>query len=153
MLATGDATGLSAEFPFQSRTSLLTVTTEARNPRLGNGVLLLLHLPMNIDEIDGIAFATQLNRQELETVTRAHFLGCWHWREDGLHFVTFLPNVIHVDRGSLLNVVMCSTARAKWVAETFYGDDWDANREDDEPLATPAALDFMSLLFRDLDEA
>ena len=115
-------------------------------------MLLLLHLPMHIGETDGIAFATELNRRELERADALHFLGCWHWRDDGLHFVTFLPNAIHVARGSLLNVVMCSAARAKWVAETFYGDDWDANREDEEPLATPAALDLMSPLFRDVDQ-
>ena len=32
VLATGDETGFSAEFPLQSRTSLLTVTTELENP-------------------------------------------------------------------------------------------------------------------------
>jgi hypothetical protein len=153
VLATGSETGISAEFPFQSRTSLLTVTTEARNPQLGNGALLLLHLPMTIDEADGIAFATDLNRRELESLTRAHFLGSWHWRDDGLHFVTFLPSVLYLGRGSLLNLVMAAAGRAKWVAETFYGDDWEANvGEDDAPLATPAALDLTSLLFREIDE-
>jgi hypothetical protein len=53
VLATGDAKGLSAEFPFQSCTSLLTVTTEVSNPQLGNGALLVLRLPMNVAEDEG----------------------------------------------------------------------------------------------------
>ena len=108
---------------------------------------------MTIGEADGIAFATDLNRRELESLTRAHFLGSWHWRDDGLHFVTFLPNAMHLGRGDLLNLVMSTAGRAKWVAETFYGDDWEANvDEDDAPLATPAALDLTSLLFSEIDD-
>ncbi len=152
VLATGDESGFSAELPFQSRTSLLTVSTRERNPQLGSGALLLLHLPMTIDEADGVAFATDLNRRELESLTRAHFLGSWHWRNDGLCFVTFLPSIVHLVRGSLLNLVMSAARRAQWVAETFYGDDWEANvDEQDTPLATPATLDLVSLLFRDPD--
>lgn len=153
VLATGSETGMSAEFPFQSRTSLLTVTTEERNPELCNGALLLLHLPMTFAAAEGIAFATELSRRELESLTCAHFLGSWLWRDGGLCFVTFLPNMLYLGRGCLLNVVMSTAARAKWVAETLYGDDWDENvDEDGEPLATPAALDLMTLFFRQRDE-
>jgi hypothetical protein len=57
-------------------------------------------------------------------------------------FVTFLPNRIHAGRGDLLNIVMSMAARAQWVAETFYGDDWQANRgEHGRSLATPALLE------------
>ena len=70
-----------------------------------------------------------------------------------LCFVTFLPNVLYLGRGCLLNVVMSAAARAKWIAETFYGDDWDGNvDENDEPLATPAAIDLMTLFFRQSDQ-
>ena len=153
VLATGDETGISLELPFQSRTSLLTVSTEEQNPQLGNGALLVLHLPMTIGKADGIAFANALIRRELESLTRAHYLGSWLWRDDGMCFVTFLPNMLYLGRGSLLNLVMAVAARAKWVAETFYGDDWDANvDEDDEPLATPAITDLLFLRFRETDE-
>jgi hypothetical protein len=140
----GDENGLSVELPFQSRTSLITVTTRSPNPQLGNGVLLVLHLPMTIGERDGIRFAAALTRRELEMVTRSHLLGSWCWRDDGLHFVSFLPNLAHLGRGDLLNLVMSTGMRAKWVAETFYGDDWEANRnEGGRPLATPAILDLI----------
>jgi len=145
VLATGDESGLSAEFPFQSRTSLLTVTTDAGNPQVGNGVLMILHLPMNIGEAEGARFTANLTRRELFSVTRTHYLGCWCWREDGLHYVSFLPNAIRTGRGDLLNLVMGATGRAKWAAETFYGDDWLANvDEQGRPLARPAIDDFLT---------
>ncbi len=156
VLTFGGASGLSAEFPFQSRTSLLTVSTRERNPQLGNGVLLALRLPMNIDERDGVRFAAELTRRELSSLTRAHLLGSWCWRDEGLHFTTFLPNIAHVGPGDLLNVVMAMGVRARWVAETFYGDDWEANRDaSGVPLARPAALDFLAgdLFLDDLEDA
>jgi hypothetical protein len=103
VMANGDAKGLSAEFPFQSRTSLLTLTTDARNPQLGNGVLSLLRLPVSFDEEDGIRFAHDLNRREFSTLTRSHFLGSWCWKDDTLHFVTFLPNALYLGGVDLLN--------------------------------------------------
>src|SRR5262249_24071352 len=115
VLASGGATGLSAELPFQARTSLLTVTTEASNPQLGNGALLVLRLPMSVAEHEGHHFAVALNSRELRTLTRAHYLGCWLWRDDGMCFVTFLPNALRIGRGDLLNHVMAMSGRAKWV--------------------------------------
>jgi hypothetical protein len=145
VLATGDAKGLSAEFPFQSGTSLLTVTTEVSNPQLGNGALLVLRLPMNVPEDEGHRFAVALTNRELRMMTRAHYLGCWLWRDDGMHFVTFLPNALRIGHGDLLNHVMAMTGRAKWVAETCYGDDWRANlNSSGRPLATPALADLLA---------
>jgi hypothetical protein len=146
VLATGGETGLSAEFPLQSRTSLLTVTTEAENPQLGNGVLLILHLPMAIDQGDGVRLAAELTRRELSTLTRTQMIGAWCWRDDGMHHVTFLPNAMHVGGGDLLNVVVSMSGRAKWVAETLYGDDWMANRDESgRPLAKPAITEHLPI--------
>ena len=37
---------------------------------------------------------------------------------------------------------MSTGNRARWVAETFYGDDWDENRDEQgRPLANPAFID------------
>jgi hypothetical protein len=153
VLAMGDESGLTLELPFQSRTSLVTVTTDAPNPQLGNGVLLLLHLPMTIAQADGVRFAAELGRREVAELTRAHHLGGWCWRDDGMHYVTFLPNVAYGDRGDLLNLLGSTASRARWVAETLYGDDWDANRDEHgRPLATPAALDLMALAGLDVSD-
>jgi hypothetical protein len=141
VMATGDETGLSAEFPFQSRTSLLTISTEETNPQLGNGALLILKLPMQFEQTPGIRFALELNRREVNSRTNTHFLGSWCWAHDTLCHVSFLPNAVRYGRGDLLNLVASMTGRAKWIAETFYGDDWERNRDAGQPLATPAALD------------
>jgi hypothetical protein len=147
VLATGDATGLGAEFPFQSRTSLLTVSSAAVNPQLGNGVLLVLHLPMAVGEADGLRFAAELTGRELSSLTRSHFIGAWCWRDDGMHHVTFLPNAVHFGRGDVLNAAMSMGLRARWIAETFYGDNWDANLDEGgRPLATPSFTDLIGTL-------
>lgn len=139
VMATGGETGLTAELPFQSETSLLTVRTRERHPQLGYGVLIRLQLPVLFPESDGIQFAGELNRRELVSLTRAHFLGTWCWHDEFLQFVTFLPNVLNLGDGDLFNFLASSYGRAKWVAETIYGDDWSENRDaSGRPLAKPA---------------
>ena len=138
VLATGDADGLTVELPFQSETSLLTVATRESHPQLGNGVLIKLTLPVLFSEQDGPRFASELNRRELESLTRSHFLGSWCWHDEFVHYVTFLPNVLNLGEGDLFNFLGASYGRAKWVAETIYGDDWESNRDEaGRPLATP----------------
>lgn len=150
VMANGDGDGLTAEFPFQSRTSLLTLTTEARSPQLGNGVLSLLRLPVSFSEEDGIRFAHELNRRELSSLTRSHFLGSWCWKDDTLHFVTFLPNALYLGGADLLNFTFSCAQRARWIAETIYGDDWGANLDTSgRPLATPAMQDLVETITRE----
>lgn len=91
------------------------------NSQLGNGVLLTLHLPLGIDQDDGVRLAAELTRRELQTLTRTHMIGAWCWRDDGLHHVTFMPNVMHLGGGDLLNVVVTrrradppSSCRSPW---------------------------------------
>ncbi len=143
VLSLGGGSGFSAEFPFQSRTSLLQVLTGEAHPQVGNGVTLLLRLPMLVDRDDGLRLAAELTRREVTDATEAHLLGAWCWRRDGLVHVSFLPNVWHVfDTGDLFNIALAMAHRARWVAETFYGDDWEANLDaKGRPTATPSALD------------
>ena len=140
VLATGDADGLTAELPFQSETSLLTVATRESHPQLGNGVLIKLTLPVLFSEEDGPRFASELNRRELESLTQ--MLTSWGAGAGTtrfVHYVTFLPNVLNLGEGDLFNFLGASYGRAKWVAETIYGDDWESNRDEaGRPLATPA---------------
>lgn len=144
VLATGDESGLTAELPFQSETSLLTVSTREEHPQLGNGVLIRLRLPVLFSEEDGPRFAFELNRRELSVLTRAHFLGTWCWHDEFLHYVTFLPNVLNLGDGDLPNFIAGSYGRARWIAETIYGDDWAANRSaSGRPLATPAIAEIL----------
>jgi hypothetical protein len=71
-----------------------------------------------------------------------------------MHFVTFLPNALRIGRGELLNHVMGMAARAKWVAETLYGDNWNANLNlEGRPLATPALGQLLEGLQQDESDA
>src|SRR5262249_45081867 len=45
VMATGDKTGLAAEFPYRGWTSLLRLDTTEQHPRAGNGLLALLRIP------------------------------------------------------------------------------------------------------------
>jgi hypothetical protein len=114
---------------FQGETSLLTVTTRESHPQLGNGALIELTLPVRFPEQDGPRFAGELNRRELESRTRSHFLGTWCWHDEFLRCVTFLPNVLNLGHGDLFNFLTSSYGRAKWVAETIFGDDWSEHRD------------------------
>lgn len=145
VLANGDATGLSAEFSFQNRTSLLTVGTETLNPQLWEWRTVGAS---SADEHRRGRRCSLLRRtdsaRELESLTRTHFLGAWCWRDDGISFVNFLPNAVHSGGADLFNVLVAMNGRAKWVTESSYGDDWAANRDGDErPLATPSAAEFL----------
>jgi len=123
VLATGDHSGLSAEFPFFEMTSLLTIRTNERHPQLGNGMLVRLSLPVGCPKEDWARVAIDLNARELRSLTRSPFLGSWCAGDDAITFVSFYPNVAH-QPGLLQNLVNYSMGRARWVAEEVYGDDW-----------------------------
>ena len=42
----GDRTGLTAEFPFASTTSMMQILTEEENPVIGSGVGIFLQIPL-----------------------------------------------------------------------------------------------------------
>jgi hypothetical protein len=145
-MANGDATGLTVEFPFHRATSLLTVRTGETNPQLGKGLLMVLRLAPSVDEAEGVRFAAELTRAELETPMFAHYLGSWCWADSTLNFVTFLPNLAYTGQGSdVINFLASMQRRAQWAAETFWNDDWDANLDEDgHTLAVPAVLRAMT---------
>jgi hypothetical protein len=112
VLATGDGTGLSAEYPYGSATSLLRVHADEKNPRMGNGCLILYTLPTREDETTA-ENALELNGREVTSFTRAPFLGSWCPAEQGLTFVSFFPNAFHRD-GLLTNMLTGAVLRARW---------------------------------------
>jgi hypothetical protein len=142
VLATGGPDGLTAELPFHDATSLLTIQTGSPNPQLGHGLLMILRLAPTVDEQDGGPMAAELNRAELRQRMFAHHVGSWCWVDGTLDYVTFLPNFAYTGQDSdVINFVMSMVRRARWFAETFYGDDWDANLGDDgRTTAKPSIL-------------
>lgn len=141
LLATGDSDGFTAELPFRSKSSLLQAITTEANPQVGNGLLLLLSLPMTFSPEAGIQQAHELNQRELASLSQAHSLGSWCWQNDCITHCSFFPNAMRLGGSDLVNLVLSAIVRARWVAERVYGDDWETNRDSKgHPLATPAAL-------------
>jgi hypothetical protein len=112
VLANSDATGLTAEFPWDEgavshvegflggplgRTSLLRLTTTERHPALGNGLLCRLSLPVSYPEHSLAHAACRLNLLELVAIDAPPFLGAWTVDNDtsSLTFVTFWPNLLY----------------------------------------------------------
>jgi hypothetical protein len=124
VLASGDEDGLTSEFPLLDGTSLLQVATDQPHPSLGNGMLVRLSLPEHVTDADGGAWANEMNRREIVSLTRAHFLGGWVVAEGTPTFVTFYPNAFKLGPGDIQNLVVSASLRAKWVAESLRGDDW-----------------------------
>lgn len=127
VLAHSDTTGLTAEFPFGKDTSLLTVRTDQRHPRMGSGALLLLRLPWRGSKNESARLALELNRRELTEITAHHFLGSWCLDPGGgVAFASFLPNLLH-SPNVLTNLVFCMARRARWVAERVFGHNWEGD--------------------------
>lgn len=124
LLANGDEERLMAHFPYQEVTTLLFVSAGDRHPSLGNGVSIRLSLPEAVSDAEGPAWAAKMNRSELGSFTRSHFLGSWVVAADRPHFVAFYPNFAAVAPGVLANIVSSASNRARWAAEVVRGDDW-----------------------------
>ena len=125
VLATGGPTGLTAEFPLFDETSLLQLFPEAQHVALGTGLLVLLQVP--VPEAD-MSSALTLNERELHELTRAPFAGSWLPGEYGVSWTSFYPNVLW-QPGVAANVAAAAAARARWIAESVYGDDWSVSFE------------------------
>ena len=136
LCATGGEDGFTAEFPFQSGSSLLRALTTVAHPQVGHGLLLLLSIPPQFSADEGLRHACELNRRELETPIRAQTLGAWCWRNDVVTHCSFVPNAFRLGGADLINLIYSEVARARWVAETIYGDDWEKNRD---PTGRPLA--------------
>ena len=143
ILATGDdrGAGLTAEFPFFERTSLLRATTEEAHPQLGTGILFRLSLPITDSKQDWPKGAHLLNTRELDSFTRAPFLGSWCAGDQAITFVIFYPNIAY-QPGLLWNLITSMVIRARWVAEEASGDNWNESFE----RASRAKMEMMEAL-------
>jgi len=131
VLANGDATGLTAEFPWDpgatsqierffgrdpgGRTSLLRVTTTERHPALGNGLLCRLVLPVSYPTDHLLARAAcRLNLLEAVAIDAPPFLGAWTVdpASKSPTFVTFHPNLMYRP-GVVANITTWMMARSE----------------------------------------
>lgn len=138
-LATGDATGLTAEIPFRDAvpavvraaagskedvgTGLLRVFTTERHPSLGSGALLTLQLPVRFKAGKAADEAQALNRAESQQWTNFPLLGAWSvdpQSDDGVAYVSFIPSAFR--RPGLLEA-MCwyMAGRCRWAHDALTG--------------------------------
>ena len=106
VLATSGEEGLTAEFPYSGsapavlllvkkeplQTALLQVRTNQPHPRMGNGCLMTLTLPIDSEDP---RLANELNLAEARGDSNCHLLGAWCIGPMGLTFVTFIPNACY----------------------------------------------------------
>lgn len=139
VLASADATGLTAEFPFngglpamlarRAETALLVASSTQRHPQLGSGLFLRLQLPINLSKDDGSDITLTLNLLESLETTDTHTLGAWRvgprvrgrTDEYSVNFVSFIPAAAY--RNGLLDVMAMEMAiRTRWVTTRLLGE-------------------------------
>ena len=118
VLAHGEATSVTAEFPYGAYTSLLTMKTDVRHPQVGAGLHVLLRL-FNTPERESAALsAVALNRLEAAAAELLDLQGSWCLAPNNAQevvFTAFYPNVFcRKGMGALIAQQM--SARAHWVA-------------------------------------
>jgi hypothetical protein len=122
-LSMGDRNGLTAEFSFGSGTSMLRVITDEKNPTIGSGVGLFLHIPIWSNESEASAMSGALNRAEANANAISHLLGSWCARKIGTRwlpaFASFVPTLLYKPL-LLTNLTFSMVQRAQWVAQFLY---------------------------------
>ncbi|HSM33674.1 MAG TPA: hypothetical protein VK987_06260 [Anaerolineae bacterium] len=114
VLATGDEAGLAIEVTYRQTTALIRVDTDEPHPGLGNGMIVRLSLPGAAGP--GPGWAAMRNRQELKSLTRAHFVGSWVGSAAFATFVSFYPNMLARTGIGAVNVALSTINRAMWIA-------------------------------------
>jgi len=117
--ATGDSTGLCAEFSFgEDQTTLLRVDSRERHPVLGSGLLFQLHLPLNQTKQEADVLAGHLNRLEQRGGVMSHMLGSWTVKSGlsvDLAYISFVPTVMYKEN-LIMNMVISMFKRSRDVA-------------------------------------
>ena len=128
--ANGGTTGVTAEFPFGDDTAMVTFDTRQPHPQLGNGLLIRLNLPIQLPVDRANRLAVALNSLEYVSFVRSHFIGSWCVAELNGSFmpiyVAFYPNALYRP-GLVLNLLMGSGLRARWVREEILPDGTDSD--------------------------
>ena len=123
--STGNRTGLTAEFPIGSTTSMMQVITGEKNPVIGSGVGILLQLPLWGSAERAAMMAGVLNRAEANRHTPGHLIGSWCSKTIGERsnptFASFIPAALY-QPGLLTNLVFSAAVRAQWVGRTLNPD-------------------------------
>lgn len=127
LFASGDKTGVTAEYPHPKHSYLVRLMTEEKHPRMGAGLLTTLNLPEGDNGIESARAALAMNGDELFSGrTHQHFVGAWCATVRGLAFNAFFPNAMAND-GIPLSVAGNMVRRARWHSDTVHKFDWVEN--------------------------
>jgi hypothetical protein len=130
LLATGDGTGYTVEFPWGNVSSLCEATSVQPHRLLGNGLRITQSFPAPaLVDVDGAKAALQLNQLELAGTPMGYGFGSYFYGEGLLCFSTFFPNFIHKP-GLLSNLYFASAQRARALSVQFTGKDWTTDSFD-----------------------
>jgi hypothetical protein len=120
LLANGDETGISAEFPYRNFSSLLKFETRERHPNVGAGLRVTLKLwspPFNLSPPDNAVLLNLMEAKGLSLLSYLH--GGWCVALDGdnntVTFNAFFPDIFQ-HAGVASNVALWMSAKAQWVA-------------------------------------
>jgi hypothetical protein len=114
-LATGDESGISVEVPYRQTSALIQMDTRESHPEFGSGMLVRISLPG--DAGPGPVWAAMRNGQELESMTRSHFLGSWVGSARLPTFVSFYPSLLARANMGPVNVLLSTVNRVRWAAQ------------------------------------
>jgi hypothetical protein len=130
LLATGDQTGFTVEFPYGDLSSLCEATADRPHPAYGNGLRVTQSFPVSkSSDAEGAGFALLMNATELAGKPLGYGFGSYFYREGLLCFSTFFPNFMHKP-GLLPNLYFAAAQRARALSVTLTGKDWTGDSFD-----------------------
>ena len=115
VLATAGANGITAEFPYGSRTSLCEFVANQPHPVWENGLLRLQKFPApGLSESEGALLALHMNHLELTGMPAGYGLGSYAYNNGCICFSGFIPNCAYRP-GLLPNLYFAAAGRAYFV--------------------------------------
>ena len=140
LMANSGSTGLTAEFPFGTESSLVQAKTDQTHPLIGKGLWILNSF--GLDEIPSKSglHALLLNAWEIEHADQP-FFGSWCEPEDGrVDFITFVPNLT-TPPSVAGNSVILAAGRAQFMSVQWLNDDWSETWDEQGRCKARTALE------------
>lgn len=119
------AVALSAEGGDQLQTALVQAFTDVAHPEAGNGLLMLMRLPISPVATDAPLIANALNAAEAQGESQAHLLGAWcadPTMSDGrtVTYCGFVPNLL-APWVRVENLLMNANMQSRFAAQFLSG--------------------------------
>jgi hypothetical protein len=148
LMANSDPRGLTAEFPFGLKSSLVSANLDQRHPLVGHGLRV-----MNAFDVAGVDDPLLADPLALNAWEAANgdgpFLGSWHpVEEDTARFIAFVPNALQ-HPAAASNTVLLACAHAKRMSMHWLGDDWSETWDEEGNCRARTAVE--RIIGRSLD--